>query len=105
MAAREREADPEQRDAAVDDLIGLVGAVDGILQVQSKSDADYFLIAAGRAFTSEEAKPVRATFLRAYRWQYIVSGVQDPRFNEVLGSMITPAQDERIGAALAPLLD
>ena len=96
---------PEQRDAAVDDLIGLVGAVDGILQAQSKSDADYFLMTAGRAFTSEEAAAVRATLLRAYRWQYIVSGVQEPRFNEVLGSMITPAQGERIAAALKPLFD
>jgi hypothetical protein len=94
---------PAQRDAAVDDLIGLVGAVDGILQAQSKADADYFLMTAGRAFTSEEAAAIRATFLRAYRWQYIVSGVQEPRFNEVLGSMITPAQGERIAAALKPL--
>jgi hypothetical protein len=94
---------PAQRDAAVDDLIGLVGAVDGILQAQSKADSDYFLMTAGRAFTSEEAAAVRATLLRAYRWQYIVSGVQEPRFNEVLGSMITPAQGERIAAALKPL--
>ena len=96
---------PAQRDAAVDDLIGLVGAVDGILQAQSKADGDYFLLAAGRAFTSEEAARIRATFLRAYRWQYIVSGVQEPRFVEVLGSLITPAQGERIQAALAPLFD
>ena len=96
---------PEQRDAAVDDLIGLVGAVDGILQAQSKADGDYFLLAAGRAFTSEEAEQIRATFLRAYRWQYIVSGVQEPRFVEVLGSLITPAQGERIQAALAPLFN
>jgi hypothetical protein len=96
---------PEQRDAAVDDLIGLVGAVDGILQVQSKADGDYFLLAAGRSFTSEEAEHIRATFLRAYRWQYIVSGVQEPRFVEVLGSLITPAQGERIQAALAPLFN
>jgi hypothetical protein len=96
---------PEQRDAAVDDLIGLVGAVDGILQAQSKADGDYFLLAAGRSFTSEEAELIRATFLRAYRWQYIVSGVQEPRFVEVLGSLITPAQGERIQAALAPLFN
>jgi hypothetical protein len=95
---------PEQRDAAVDDLIALVGAVDGILQAQSKADADYFLLAAGRPFSSDEADAIRATLLRAYRWQYIVSGVQEPRFNEVLGSMITAQQGERIGAALASLL-
>ena len=94
---------PEQRDAAVDDLIGLVGAVDGILQQQAAADAAYFLFAAGRSFTSDEAEAIGATFLRAYRWQYIVSGVQDARFNEVLGSLITPAQGERIAAALKPL--
>jgi hypothetical protein len=71
--------------------------------MQSKSDGDYFLMTAGRAFTSEEADAIRTTFLRAYRWQYIVSGVQEPRFNEVLGSMINAAQGERINAALAPL--
>ena len=32
-----------ERDAGVDDLIALVGAVDGILVMQSKADADYFL--------------------------------------------------------------
>ena len=95
----------EERDAAVDDLIAIVAAVDGILQVQSKADADYFLLAAGRTFSSDDADVIRATLLRAYRWQFIVSGVQEPRFNEVLGSMITPEQAERIGAALAPLLD
>jgi len=42
--------------------------------------------------------------LKAYRWQYIGSGVQDPRFTGVLSSMIAPAQMERIGAALAPLV-
>jgi hypothetical protein len=94
----------EERDAAVNDLIALVGAVDGLLQAQSGADAEYFLFTAGRPFASADAAAIRATMLRAYRWQYIVSGVQDPRFNEVLGSMITPAQAERIGAALAPLL-
>jgi hypothetical protein len=86
-----------QRDQGVDDLIALVGAVDGILQMQAKADAAYFRAATG--------KDIEATFLAAYRWQYIVSGVQDKRFNEILGGMITPAQGERIGAALKPILE
>jgi hypothetical protein len=94
---------PAERDHAVTDLIELVGAVDGILQMQSASDADYFLRICGRTFVREEAERIRATFLAAYRWQYIVSGVQG-RFSEVLGRMITPAQFERIGAALAPIM-
>jgi hypothetical protein len=47
---------------------------------------------------------VREAFLAAYRYQYIVSGVKDARFQQVLGGMITPQQGERIGAALAPIL-
>jgi hypothetical protein len=34
-----------------------------------------------------------------------VSGVQEPRFNEVLGSVITPEQGVRINDALAPLFN
>jgi hypothetical protein len=94
---------PAERDQAVTDLIELVGAVDGILQMQSAADADYFLRICGRAFVREQAESIRATFLAAYRWQYILSGVQG-RFSEVLGRMITPAQFERLGAALAPVM-
>jgi DNA-directed RNA polymerase subunit F len=95
---------PEARDKAVDDLIGLVAAVDGILQVQARSDTDYFLLNAGAAFTSEQARQIHDTVLKAYRWQYIVSGVQEPRFLEVLGSMITAEQGARINSALAPIV-
>ena len=95
---------PEARDKAVDDLIGLVAAVDGILQAQAKSDTDYFLLNAGAAFTSEQAQQIHDTVLKAYRWQYIVSGVQEPRFLEVLGSMITAEQGARINNALAPIV-
>ena len=95
---------PAERDVAVDDLIALVAAVDGLLQVQAASDAEYFLGNCGRPFTSREAERVRAVILKAYRWQYIASGVQDPRYGGILGSMITPGQAARIGAALAPII-
>jgi hypothetical protein len=93
-----------ERDAAVDDLIALVGAVDGILQAQSAADADYFVKCCGRPFPAAELATVRDTVLRAYRWQYIVSGVQEPRFTKVLGAMITETQAGRIGRALAPIV-
>jgi hypothetical protein len=93
-----------ERDAAVDDLIALVAAVDGILVAQSKSDARYFANANARALSVEQVTQVEAGLLRAYRWQYIVSGVQDPRFRKALGALITAPQLERIGAALGPIL-
>jgi hypothetical protein len=95
---------PEQRDHAVNDLIDLVAAVDGILQVQAKADTDYFLRVCGRTFGGAEVKRIGDTMLKAYRWQYIGSGVQDERFQKVLGGMITEAQMQRIGAALGPLM-
>ena len=93
-----------ERDAAVDDLIALVGAVDGILQAQAKADADYFAAICGRIPSRDERAKLTAATLAAYRWQYIVSGVQEPRFQQVLGELTTEAQRAKIGAALAPLL-
>jgi len=95
----------QQRDQAVDDLIELVGAVDGILQVQAEADADYFVRTAGRPFSDDEAEALRAAVLRAYRWQYIVSGVQDPRFNHILGELTTDTQADRIVTALTPVIE
>jgi hypothetical protein len=96
---------PEERDRAVSDLIDLVAAVDGILQVQAKADTDYFLRVCGRSFDRAQVDRIGATMLKAYRWQYIGSGVQDERFQKVLGGMITEAQMQRIGAALTPLMN
>ena len=94
----------EERDRAVDDLISLVAAVDGILQVQSIADVAYFVEIAGRKFTTEERRALDAGLLRAYRWQYIGSGVQHLHFQKVLGELINAQQAERIGAALTPIL-
>jgi hypothetical protein len=95
---------PAQRDQAVTDLIELVAAVDGILVAQARADAQYFAQANDRRMSDAQMEQIEATLLRAYRWQYIVSGVQDERFLKVLGSMITPAQSERIGMALEPIM-
>jgi len=93
-----------QRDQAVTDLIELVAAVDGILQMQSAADVDYFLRVCGRVFDGKQVQQIRDTILKAYRWQYITSGVQDERFQKILGGMITGAQMQRIGAALKPIV-
>jgi hypothetical protein len=95
---------PAQRDQAVNELIGLVGAVDGICQMQAQADADYFAEVAGRPFDASQRQAIHATTLAAYRWQYIVSGVQDARFGELIGSMINADQGARIQAALAPIV-
>jgi 2-keto-3-deoxy-L-rhamnonate aldolase RhmA len=92
-----------QRDAAVDDLIALVGGVDGILQGQATADAAYFL-GTMKLEGHPRAAEVQATLLKAYRWQYIVSGAMQPRFQEVLASLVDDAQMARIQEALGPLM-
>jgi hypothetical protein len=94
----------EERDRAVSDLIDLVVAIDGILQRQAQADARYFMKVAGRAFREEQAAAIVDGVLNAYRWQYIVSGIQDGRFMGVLTSMLDERQVERIASALAPLM-
>src|SRR5262252_4226062 len=48
----------EARDRAVDEFIGLVAAVDSILQAQAKADAAYFGANCGRAVDEAEAQAV-----------------------------------------------
>ena len=95
---------PAQHDVAVDDLIALVAAVDGILQAQSAADVEYFVRSASRPFSEEEVGDIKSVVLGAYRWQYIISGVRHPHFGRLLNSMTTPAQMLRIQQALAPIL-
>ncbi len=91
---------PTERERAVDELIELVGAVDGILQAQSKADVAYFLKVRKPLLGEKEIDRIRDGVLRAYRWQYIFSGTEHPRFTATLGSLITEAQGKRINEAL-----
>ena len=95
----------DARDRAVDDLIALVGGVDGILQAQASADARWFASVCARRMTAEEQARTGSLLLSAYRWQYIVSGAQEPRFTDILGELVTAAQMQRVGAALAPLVE
>lgn len=92
-----------ERDQAVDDLIGLVADVDGIIQNQRTADVDYFLKVSGHSCTEEETLRLRAGFLKAYRRQYVFSGVEHSRYQAILTKVTTPAQRQRLRGALAAL--
>jgi hypothetical protein len=93
----------EERDRAVDEFIELFAAVDGILRARAAADAGYFAAECGRKVDADEVRSITAAFLAAYRWQYIHSGAQHPRFAKVLSGLITESQGQRIQAALATL--
>jgi len=94
----------DERDRAVNDLIELVAAIDGILQMQSAADAAYFVKLCARPFREDEETRIANEVLRAYRWQYIVSGVQEPRFIEILSDLVNETQLQRISDALRPIM-
>jgi len=94
---------PEAKDRAVDEFLELVGAVDGILQAQAAADAKYFLATCGRSLPDSEGDEVRAGLLKAYRWQYIISGARHPHLLKVLAGLLDQRQTKRIIDALATL--
>jgi hypothetical protein len=94
----------DERDRAVDDFIDLVGAVDGILQAQASHDATYFTGNCGRSLSSGELEMMGNGILKAYRWQYILSGAEHPHFLKVLTGMINDKQVARIQNALATIM-
>jgi len=93
-----------EREQGVEDLIALIRTLDGILRSQAAADAGYFMRLCERTFTSGQQQDIRDTLLRAYRWQYITSGLQHPHFEKLLSSMISDAQMRRVCAALGPVL-
>lgn len=92
-----------ERDRAIDELIAIVADVDGILQNQCTADVDYFLRVSNRSFTDDELQRIKDGVLGAYRWQYIFSGVEHPRFQKLYNDLTTEEQRQRVSKALATL--
>ena len=93
----------DAKDQAVDEFIELVGAVDGILQLQAQADAEYFARTCGHPLPGDQRQAVEKGLLKAYRWQYVIAGAEHPHFIKVLTSFITERQGARIQGALASI--
>jgi hypothetical protein len=94
---------PAERERAIDELLELVAAVDGLLQKQVGFDIANLAALLGRGFDAGETAELRREILRAKRWTFILSGVTHPRFEELFGAVTTPEQRARVGAALERL--
>src|SRR5262249_34407319 len=93
-----------EKDQAVDQLIGLVGAVDGLLQKQSELDVENFRKCTGRQFSNEESAEIYKGIFRAKRYCFIESGVTHPNFLDLFVEVATPAQQEKVQSSLQALL-
>jgi hypothetical protein len=92
---------PDQREDAIDQLLELGGAVDGLLGQQSELDIDALQQATGRAFTEVEREAIRTHQRRAYRWTFLVSGLQHPNFVRVVEQVSDTGTDKIATAAQA----
>jgi P-aminobenzoate N-oxygenase AurF len=93
-----------EREMAVEDLIELVGAVDGLLQEQSRLDVDSLARYLDRSLGASAHQDVYNHVLAAKRYTFIESGVTHPNFVQLFAAVTTPAQQERVQKALVGVL-
>ena len=96
------EASEDERERSIDELLQLGMAVDGLLARQIELDIDALERAAGRTFDPDEREEVRTVQRRAYRWTFLVSGLEHPKFLEVVDT-VTPDGRAKLAAAAAAL--
>jgi hypothetical protein len=91
----------DDRERAIDQLLELGGAVDGLLAQQMELDIDALGQAAGRTFTRQERDEIRTHQRRAYRWTFLVSGLRHPKFVGIVERLTTSGTAKLATAAQA----
>ena len=93
----------EDREAAVDELLELGGAVDGLLSQQADLDLGSLETAIGRTLSEREKSEIKAHTHRAYRWTFLVSGLEHPNFVRIVTELTKrgPAKLEAVARALS----
>jgi hypothetical protein len=91
----------DEHDEAIDGLLELGGAVDGLLAQQVELDIDALQTAAGRTFTAAERDEIRTHQQRAYRWTFLVSGLEHPNFVRIVDQLTENGTDKLAQAASA----
>jgi len=91
----------EDREKAVDELLELGGAVDGLLSQQAGLDVDSLEKAIGRKLSEKDRAEVKRQAHRAYRWTFLVSGLEHPKFVQIVGELTTRGTDKLKAVARA----
>ena len=92
----------EQREHAVEELLELGGAVDGLLSQQADLDIESLQRATHRTFTEHERAEIKTNIQRGYRWTFLVSGLRHPTFVKIVGEL-TEQGPRRLEAAAKAL--
>jgi len=98
-----REISEQDRETAVDELLELGGAVDELLSQQADLDLVSLETAIGRKLSTEEETEIKRNTLRAYRWTFLVSGLEHPKFIQIVSELTRrgPAKLEAVARTLS----
>ena len=96
-----RDLTTDQREKAIDELLELGGAVDGLLGQQAELDLDALQRATGRTYTEPERDEIRTHQRRSYRWTFLVSGLEHPNFVGIVEQLTTTGAKKLAEAATA----
>ncbi len=91
----------EERESAVDELLELGGAIDGLLAQQIEMDIDSLEKVTGRTFSDDEKEEIRTHQQRSYRWTFLVSGLEHPNFVRIVNELTSAGGEKIAGAAKA----
>jgi hypothetical protein len=90
------------REKAVDELLELGLAIDGLLAQQVGLNITSLEEAVGRRFTGAEKLEIEQHTRRAYRWTFLVAGLEHPNFRRTLAE-VTHLGTAKIEAAVEAL--
>ena len=98
-----REISEEECEAAVDELLELGGAVDGLLSQQADLNLGSLEKAIGRTLSEKDREEIKRNTLRAFRWTFLVSGLEHPKFVQIVSELTQrgPAKLEAVARALS----
>ena len=93
----------DERERAIDEVLELGGAIDGLLGQQIAMNIEALEKATGRTFTAAEKEEITTETQRACRWTFLVSGLQHPNIVKAVGELTTegPGKIEGVAAALS----
>ncbi len=91
-----------EREKAIDEVLELGGAIDGLLQQQIGMNIDALQTATGRVFSAAERAEISAETLKAWRYTFLVSGLEHPNVVRMI-KQITVEGPEKVHAVAEAL--
>src|SRR5688572_16729479 len=92
-----------EREGAIDEVLELGGAIDGLIQQQIGMNIDALEVATGRAFTVAEHAEITRETLKAWRYTFLVSGLEHPNVMKMVSEITDegPAKVRSVAEALS----